>query len=134
MENVIVPVGVIGIIFFGLVSIIRTITDYQLRRKLIQLGHVDRDAINILQRPQDNRLAALKWGLIILFGGIGLIVISLTGMDEDSPLPFGIEAVSIAAGFLVYYFASQHTKEPTSMNYLPTESTSAGYTKHSQQG
>lgn len=107
MENTLVPIGVIGIIFFGLVSIIRTITDYQLRRKLIQLGHMEREALNVLQQPQDNRLASLKWGLIILFGGIGLIIISLADLDGESPLPFGIEAVCISIGFLLYYFISQ---------------------------
>ena len=108
MEHAIVPIGVIGIIFFGLVSIIRTITDYQLRRKLIQLGHVDKQATDVLRQTTDNRLASLKWGLIILFGGIGLIIISLVGMDDDSPLPFGIEAVCIAMGFLAYYFVSRN--------------------------
>ncbi len=107
MNDGIAAALIIGVIFFGLVSIIRAITDYQLRRKLIQLGHVDKHATDILQKPQDSRLASLKWGLVVLFGGIGLIVISLTGIDDDSPLPFGIEAVCIAIGFLTYYFVSQ---------------------------
>lgn len=113
MEDIIVPIGVIGIIFFGIVSIIRAITDYQLRRKLIQLGHVDKHAADVLQKPQDSRLSSLKWGLVILFGGIGLIIISTIDMDHDSPLPFGIEAVCLAIGFLVYYFASPHAAPPS---------------------
>ena len=84
---------IVGVIFYGLVSIIRAITDYQLRRKLIQLGHIDKHAADVLQKPQDSRMASLKWGIIVLFGGIGLIIISVAGIDDDSALPFGIEAV-----------------------------------------
>ena len=129
MENILVPIGVIGIIFFGVASIVRTITDYQLRRKLIQLGHVDPLSTSVLQSSKDNRLSSLKWGLVILFGGIGLIIISLTDVYyQESPLPFGIEAVSIAVGFLVYYFVSRRTDEPSG-NVRPTvrEETRANY-------
>lgn len=128
MEDIIVPIGVMGIIFFGTVSIIRAFTDYQLRRKLIQLGHVDRQAVSILQKPQDNRLSALKWGLIIFFGGIGLIIISLFNVDGDSPLSFGIEAVCIAIGFLLYYMISQRRPTPSHRTeQLPHQSTSERY-------
>ena len=114
MENIIVPIGVLAVIFYGIVSIIRAIADYQLRRRLIQSGHVDPSVSGILHPPQDNRLMALKWGLIILFGGMGLIIISLFDMSSHSALPFGIEAVSIAIDFLTYYFASQRVTDSPS--------------------
>ena len=114
MENIIVPIGVLAVIFYGIVSIIRAITDYQLRRKLIQSGQVDPSVSNVLRPLHDNRTVALKWGLIILFGGLGLIIISLFDMENESPLPFGIEAVSISIGFLSYYFMSQRTTDASS--------------------
>ena len=114
MEDIIVPIGVIGIIFFGVVSIIRAITDYQLRRKLIQLGHVDKEASYLLRQASDHRAASLKWGLIILFGGIGLIIISITGIEsQNSALPLGVVAVSVSIGFLLYYFLRRNTFQPT---------------------
>ena len=128
MNDGIAAAAVIGIIFFGLVSIIRAITDYQLRRKLIQQGHVDPRSASVLQPPQDNRLTALKWGLIVLFGGIGLIVISLVGMDDDTPLPYGIEAVSIAIGFLAYYFVSRSDAVlPPTRSNVGRETSSSDY-------
>ena len=114
MEDIIVPIGVIGIIFFGVVSIIRAITDYQLKRKLIQLGHVDKDAVNLLQKSGDNQATSLKWGLIVLFGGLGLIIISITGIEsQDSALPLGVVAVSVSIGFLLYYYLRRNTEQPT---------------------
>ena len=119
---------VIGVIFFGLVSVIRAITDYQLRRKLIQLGHVDRSSVSVLQPAGSNRLSPLKWGLVILFGGIGLIIISLANVDHDSPLPFGIEAVCIAVGFLVYYFISRNADESSDNEHrIVREEVKEGY-------
>ncbi|MGB3849812.1 MAG: DUF6249 domain-containing protein [Tunicatimonas sp.] len=105
MEDIIVPIGVVGIVFFGVVSIIKTITDYQLRRKLIQLGHVDQQAVDLLQKSTNDQATSLKWGLIILFGGIGLIIISVTGIEQrQSALPFGVLAVCLSLGFLLYHF------------------------------
>ena len=126
MEDIIVPIGVIGIIFFGVVSIIRAITDYQLRRKLIQLGHVDKEAVSLLQKSGDNRAASLKWGLIILFGGIGLIIISITGIEsQNSALPLGVVAVSVSVGFLLYYYLRRNDDHP---NRRLNEGSVADYT------
>ena len=114
MEDIIVPIGVIGIIFFGVVSIIRAITDYQLRRKLIQLGHVDKEASYLLRSASSNQAASLKWGLIILFGGLGLIIISVTGIErQDSALPLGVVAVCVAVGFLLYYYLRRNAEQPS---------------------
>ena len=126
MEDIIVPIGVIGIIFFGVVSIIRAITDYQLRRKLIQLGHVDKEAVSLLQKSNDNRAVSLKWGLIILFGGIGLIIISITGIEsQDSALPLGVVAVSVSIGFLLYYFLRRNDDQ---VNRHPNDRSVVDYT------
>lgn len=109
-EFIMVPV-VVGIIFFSLVSIFRIITDYQLRRKMIQMGHVDRESVAILQKQRSSRMDSLKWGLIILFTGIGFIILSFPGIDLESPLPFGIMGVSIAVGFLTYFGISKRMAE-----------------------
>ncbi|MEM9832680.1 MAG: DUF6249 domain-containing protein [Bacteroidota bacterium] len=109
-EFVMIPI-VVGIIFFSVVSIIRTITDYQLRRKMIQMGHVDPNSIAILKKQRSSRMESLKWGLIILFIGIGFMIISLPGININSPLPFGIMAVCVAIGFLAYFVISKRVLE-----------------------
>ena len=111
MHDGIVGAIIVGVIFYGIVSIVRTVADYQLRRKLINLGHVDRQSTEILSKTQNSHLDSLKWGLIILFGGIGFIIISLPFINIDSPLPFGIMSVCVALGFLVYFFVAQRITE-----------------------
>lgn len=109
-EFIMIPI-VVGIIFFSVVSVFRIITDYQLRRKMIQMGHVDQDSIAILKKQSGSRMDSLKWGLIILFAGIGFIIISFPGIDLESPLPFGIISVCVAIGFLLYYTISKRVVE-----------------------
>ena len=54
-----------------------------------------------------DKIPFLKWGLIILFTGVGLIIIEILGVTRigfnPSPLPFGIVLVSVALGFLTYF-------------------------------
>ena len=109
-EFVMVPI-VVGIVFFSVVSVFRIIFDYQLRRKMIQMGHVDQNSVAILSRKRSSRLESLKWGLIILFAGIGFVIISIPSIEIDSPLPFGIMSICIAIGFLAYFVISKRVLE-----------------------
>jgi hypothetical protein len=75
---------------------------------MIKEGHVDENSIKILgQQSADFKLDTLKWGIILLFGGIGLIVLEYIPYRYNSTLPFGIETVCLALGFLVYYFIAK---------------------------
>lgn len=105
MNDFLTPVGVLATIAAGIGYFTKVLTDYKLRKKLIENKLVNPDAANILNDQElDGRYASLKWGLIILFAGIGLILINMVDFYRDSPLPFGIMAVSIALGFLTYFF------------------------------
>ena len=55
-------------------------------------------------KSMTSRQSTLKWGLIILFAGLGLIIVEQLPHDEDSLLPYGVEAVCASLGFLLYYF------------------------------
>lgn len=108
-------VVIIGIVFYGVYSLIKVFTDYLLKRKIVKSGHLDK--AGILEPPpapngEANRYPNLKWGLIALMAGAGLILIEIfnrTGTitwedGRDGFLPFGIELVAIALGFLIYFF------------------------------
>ena len=94
---------ILAVIFLGIIGIVRAFTRYRLRRRMINSGIVDEQSIRVLYQQEDDYRTALKWGLITLFAGIGLIIISIFDMDGDSVLPYGIEAVSVSLGFLIYY-------------------------------
>ena len=94
---------ILAVIFLGIIGIVRAFTRYRLRRRMINSGMVDEQSMRVLYQQEDDYHTALKWGLIALFAGIGLIIISIFDMDSDSALSYGVEAVSISLGFLIYY-------------------------------
>jgi hypothetical protein len=97
------------VVFSGIYFILKLIADYLLRRKIIKAGHIDKAGIlspAIAEGEEINKYPSLKWGLVALMAGLGLIVIETTcGTNEfeHSVLPFGIELVFVASGFLIYF-------------------------------
>lgn len=79
---------------------------------MIDKGYVNEDAQAIFKRHADeNKYSALKWGLIILFGGLALILIEYIPTSPESPLPYGLLAFFISFGFLIYYFMVKKEQE-----------------------
>ena len=97
-----VPIIAIISVFGSTILFVSVLTNYFLKRKLIDKGMVNDDAANLFKRVT-NKQNSLKWGLIILFAGIGLIIIDALGLDGDEAMPYGVEAVCISIGFLLYY-------------------------------
>ena len=99
------PVAILGGVALIWYVIIKFITDYLLKKKMIDKGYVtdEEQALFKKQSHQVNKYSSLKWGLIILFGGVALVIIEYIPYSENSPLPFGVFAIAIAAGFLIYY-------------------------------
>lgn len=105
LRDVLMPLTIIGTFGTAIVLFARTITDYILKKKMIEKGYVNDDTQAIFKRhSQDNKYASLKWGLIIFFAGLSLIIMEYVNYDERSPLPYGLFAVSVSLGFLIYYF------------------------------
>lgn len=102
MDNI-VPIVAIISTFGSVILFVSLLTNYSLKRKLIDKDMVNSESAKLFNR-QEGKQSSLKWGLIILFGGLGLILIDAMGLDGDDAMPYGIEAVCIAIGFLVYYF------------------------------
>jgi hypothetical protein len=78
--------------------------DYRLKKQLLNSNRTDLDISKILAKKAANGTELLKWGLISLFGGIGLVVLAYIPYSNSSPLPYGIEAIFLSIGFLSYYF------------------------------
>lgn len=105
LGNVLMPLVILGTIGTTLIWFTRTISDYILKKKMIEKGYVNEDTQAIFKRNTDeNRYSSLKWGLIILFAGLSLVIMEYIPHDAESPLPYGLFAVFVSLGFLIYYF------------------------------
>jgi len=106
MDIELTPVLIIGTLCYLVGFIVETLSKNRLRSKVITSGISDEKFLQgLFTKPQkiDNRYQSLKWGLILLFTGMGLIILEFIPYQHDSPLPYGIEATAVALGFLIYY-------------------------------
>ncbi len=121
-----------AVVFFAIFQILKSFTDFLLKRKIIKTGHFEKAGIldqEVGSIPSENSEAnkypSLKWGLVAFFAGIGFIIINQmspglsngnywesnhNNFMEHSLLPFGIELVSISLGFIIYFLIVNFSK------------------------
>jgi hypothetical protein len=106
MEHVLMPIAIIGSFGTSLYFFTKVLTDYILKKKMIEKGFVNEESQSIFKSHsvEDNKYSSLKWGLIALSGGVALIVMDSLEVRPDSTMPYGIFAVSLSIGFLLYFF------------------------------
>ena len=104
-NEVLMPVSILGSLGLSIYFFTKVMTDYMLKKKMVDKGFVNEDTQAIFkQYDGENKYASLKWGLIAFFGGLSLIIMEYVPVSPDSPLPYGLFAVSVSLGFLIYYF------------------------------
>ena len=102
------PITVLGTFSLGLIFFVKTLRDYQLRKKMVEKGYVNPENESVLKRfKNENQNANLKWGLLVLFAGIGLVLIEFLPFRNESTLPFGVFAICVSLGFLIYFIISK---------------------------
>jgi hypothetical protein len=105
LHDVLMPIAILGSFGTALYFFVKVMTDYILKKKMIEKGFVNDDTQAIFkQHAVDNKFSNLKWGLIIFFSGVALIIMEYIPVQPQSPLPYGLFAVSVSLGFLIYYF------------------------------
>lgn len=105
LENVLMPITIFGGLGGTLYFFTKVMTDYILKKRMIDKGFVNDDTQAIFkEHTSDGKYTSLKWGLIIFFAGLSLVIMEFIPVAPDSPLPYGLFALSVSLGFLIYYF------------------------------
>lgn len=106
LQNVLMPITILGSFGTAIYFFTKVMTDYILKKKMIDKGYVNEESQSIFRKEDatDNKYAALKWGLITFFAGLSLVLMEYIPARGDSPLPYGLFAVSVSLGFLIYYY------------------------------
>jgi hypothetical protein len=109
IENIISTV----VVFAAFVIVIIAALNFILKMRIIKSGNQDEVYIKALSTSIEYKESSLKWGIMLLFGGIGLIIVSQLQIPDmpESPLTYGILAISLAAGFFVYYLIAVRKKD-----------------------
>lgn len=98
-------------ILIAISVVIVVLTNYDLKKKILNKENIDDKMFIILNNLTGFGSEMLKWGIILLFGGIGLIVLEFVPYNENSPLPYGVMTVFVSLGFLSYYFFVKNQKK-----------------------
>jgi hypothetical protein len=105
LREVLMPLAIFSGLGGSTYFFVKAMTDYILKKKMIEKGFVNDDTQAIFkQHSDDGKYSSLKWGLLAFFGGLSLIIMEFVQVSPDSPLPYGLFAVSVSLGFLIYYF------------------------------
>jgi hypothetical protein len=104
--EVLMPVSILGSFGTALYFFTKALTDYMLKKKMIEKGYVNEETQGIFRNETatESKYGSLKWGLLALCGGVALIVMDRMDVRADSTLPYGILAVALSVGFLSYFF------------------------------
>src|ERR1043166_5676476 len=105
LMEVLMPIAIMGSFGAAVYFFARIMTDYTLKKKMIEKGFVNDETQAIFKNhAAENKYTSLKWGLLALFGGLSLIIMEYIPVQPQSPLPYGLFAVAVSVGFLIYYF------------------------------
>ncbi|HEY0742836.1 MAG TPA: hypothetical protein VGD40_15305 [Chryseosolibacter sp.] len=108
MQDVLMPISIIGSFGVSLYFFTKVLTDYILKKKMIEKGYVSDETQAIFRTGGvPSRYGSLKWGLITLLFGVSLILIDYLDLRASSPSNFGIVAIAISIAFLAYFYIAK---------------------------
>ncbi len=107
------PIAIMGTMGASVYFFTKVMTDYILKKKMIEKGFVNDDTQAVFKNhsTSESKFPSLKWGLLIFFAGLSLIIMEYIPVSPESPLPYGLFAVAVSLGFLIYYFIVKQSNE-----------------------
>jgi hypothetical protein len=119
MEEVLVPLG-----FFALVAYIaKLIRDTRVRRKALDAS-LSEEAAEAFARgssPDPSIQVALKWGLVVLALGAGLLFVDLLAISFESPVAYAVLLLVTGIALLGYYLIEQDDESTDDGPFSPRE-------------
>ena len=101
-----------AIVFSAIVGVVKIVSDWRLRTKLIDKGLVDEKVKFLYADGLGHAMSNLKWGLVLI--GIGLAAMLGQWFEYylEPEAVFGLIFIFAGLGFLLYYaVASNHIKK-----------------------
>lgn len=105
------------IIFPVAAYIIKMSLNYFTRKHLIEKGLVGDEAAKLFKADAEISLpASLKWGLVLTFVGVVIVILQVLPVYVSSEVYFGVMLIAAGMAMLIYYaLASMKAKEKKEM-------------------
>jgi hypothetical protein len=108
MHDVIGPALVLGVIFWGIVAVIREVAQSKLRQRVLDKGanpaNINTQGLFAREACSCSRYSPLKWGMILV--GIGLVLLIAQILPREVSEEATVGAMLVVAGvcLLVFHF------------------------------
>lgn len=96
------PVLVLGIMFYFIIILVKTVSDNKLRDKLVAKNLNEKSIQAFFQKPEELAASStLKWGLVMTAVGLGFVLGEVVGGSRE--ITMGFLFLFVGAALLVYY-------------------------------
>ncbi len=97
-----------SVVFGSIIMVVKFLTEYALRKKLIEKGLVDEKVKYLFaDAGMTHLLSNIKWGLILVAIGLALFWKQISPYRVEDETIWGLMFLLGGIGFLVYYFIAK---------------------------
>jgi hypothetical protein len=102
---ILVPLGITYVTFWGIITILRVIREARIKARMVELGHLEPEKQWITQKSAQltDTYSNLKYGIVLVSVGAGLVIVNDLNLDHNAPTIFGLLAIVSGLGFLLYF-------------------------------
>lgn len=109
------PEFAVPVAFFATIAYIaKLIGDTRIRRKALESPVSDEMAEAVVNRQwsEPSTRSALKWGLVVLSLGVGMLIVDILSISFESPLAYAVLLMATGAALLGYYLIERDVGVP----------------------
>ncbi len=97
-------VSPVFVIFPVIAYIVKMALNYATRKQMIEKGLVGEEAAKMFKTDSEVFLpSSLKWGLVLLFVGVVIVVLQVLPTYVSSEIYFGVMLMAAGVAMLIYY-------------------------------
>jgi hypothetical protein len=115
MDEGLVGVLIVFVIFGTAAFVIKVISDNRIRRRIIESGQVD-EKVKYLYFSSGKKmydpLSNVKWGMVLIAIGLALLLGQLFPYSITEEMTIGFMFLFAGLAFLIYYFIQKGKSEP----------------------
>ena len=114
MDEGLVGVMIVFVIFASAAFVIKVVSDNRIRRRIVESGQVD-EKIKYLYFKSGNKmfdpLSNVKWGMVLVGIGLALLLGQMFPYDITETMTIGFMFLFAGIAFLIYYFIQKGKSE-----------------------
>ena len=120
-EEILVPIVVVPTIFLAFFYIIKTISDNNLRRKIVDKGLLDENVRHLFpaEKSESSFPASLKWGMVLVAIGAAMLIGQLVPYAKEEEATIISMFILSGLALIVFYLLENRMSKSKDKSDLP---------------